>query len=147
MQQLYNTYEYNTNTFRNYIKGHFYKQQSKTYIFVIIEYDNYNPSPYKCLQVLIDFIPEEYIEYEFEVVNATSSFLHLKYFGYDYYIDIIQLEQKNNEKNNNQIKVYTNEIKNINNSLSNLDNELDYNIDDELDGYDSEGYFFRPKRW
>ena len=110
------------------------------------------------MRVLIDFIPVDFVEYEFEVVEATSSYFHLRNFFRDYYI--INFVQDTSQEYTPNTPEYDynhdnpssgiidfdqeNNIIEIVNNTNNSDDEMYYS-DDSEDGYDSEGYYFRVR--
>lgn len=129
------------NTYSKYIKGYFSFTNNSDYIFNIIEVDNINLTEQNKIsfEVSIDFIPKEYEEYNFDVIETTSSYLNLKNNGNDYIINIINIINENSEDNNNITTITTTSTPD-----KYLDEEVDdYDDYDEADGYDSEGYYFR----
>jgi len=119
-----------------YIRGFFYTKDSN-YYFVITEYDSNKLLPDKRIHIniTINFVPENYLEYDFEVIQITSSYFHLRNFLYDFIFNYDQNMIQSSilfTQPNNQI--------NVNNPYES-DNETDYS-DCSADGYDSEGFFF-----
>jgi hypothetical protein len=156
MESTTSTYQSNAITCSNCIKAYFYKDQD--YYFVITSYDNIKltQDERKCVKVLIDFIPLEFVEYEFEVVEATSSYFHLRNFLHNYYINFVQDTSNEGTSNTseydyNHDEPFSNivEFNQENNVIETCDNTN--NTDDEMyysdseDGYDSEGYYFRVR--
>lgn len=146
MESTTSTSQSNLITYSCNIKAYFYKDQD--YYFVITSYDNNKLMPDEriCLRVIINFIPEDFIEYEFEVIEATSSYFHLRNLLNDYYIIFVQ-------DTNYESDIFSNRIVEINQENNIMEvvettNESDddlYYSDDSADGYDSEGYYFRVK--
>lgn len=157
MESTTSTYRLNVITCSTYIKAYFYKDQD--YYFVITSYDNIKltQDQRKCMRVLIDFIPVDFAEYEFEVVEATSSYFHLRNFLHDYYIvnlahDTSQECTPNMFDDTNEYDTPSSEIIDFNQEnnvievveiINESDDEMYYS--DSEDGYDSEGYYFRVR--
>lgn len=160
-----NSIVYANTTYTNYIRAYFYKDQDEhTDNMVIVSYDN-NRIPVanrKSFQVLIDFVPEDFVEYDFDVIEATSSYLHLNQLSNKYIINFITESTKssyfdnvysyepeseliNQDENAHQIE--TNIVWESTQNPTESDNEMYEYSDgyDSADGYDSEGYYFRVK--
>jgi|LauGreDrversion4_2_1035121.scaffolds.fasta_scaffold32190_2 hypothetical protein len=162
----------NNTTYTNSIRAYFYTNQGysyKTYNMVIVCYDDnwINVTNRKSFQVLINFVPEDFVEYDFDVIEATSSYLHLKMFSNDYTVNFItESSEVNNGENvfdyepapehlNMQTKNTneTNIIDSQETKILNSDNQMDFHDEeynytygyDSADDYDSEGYYFRVK--
>ena len=149
----------NNTTYSNYIRVYFYKDQEQSYNMVIVSYDNnrVNVTERKSFQVLINFVPEDFVEYEFDVVEATSSYLRLTHFSNEYVINFMKESTERNYGEN--VLEYEPEYKNNETQYqeSNIiweqcptnesENEMyEYPDDyDSEDGYDSEGYYFRVR--
>lgn len=132
------------NIYSNYIKGYFLLIDNCDYIFNITEFDNIELTEQNNVSfiVRIDFLPEEYTKYNFDVVETTMSTLNVKYDGYHYIINLlsdninapiapiapIALEKcfEDDEEYEEYLRV-----------------KEDIYYDE--DGYDSEGYYFRVK--
>jgi len=141
------SYQTNIATFYNYLKGYFYKDKYGSYNFVVVEYDNrkLDINERNNLRVSIDFIPEEFIEYEFDIVEATSSYLHLRNFGNNYYLVINQETPLESKTDTEQTQFDYNYGEILDTQEFESDNDFYCYSDDEADGYDSEGYYFRPR--
>lgn len=142
------TIEYTSNV-NTYLKCFFNKQNSSSaYNLIITKFNNVIlDENRKTFEVSVNFFPEPFVEYIFVVVEATSSYLQVKNNGYIYKICFIneptQLQDKTNQTN----------------SIFNYDQKSDFESDScsgfgsdtcsetyseqEADGYDSEGYYFR----
>ncbi len=166
----------NNTTYTNSIRAYFYTNQDhpyKTYNMVIVRYDDnwIDVTDRKSFSVLINFVPEDFVEYDFDVVEATSSYLHLKMFSNDYTVNFVSesseanygenvldyesaLEHQNMQTSNtSETNIIDSQETNYSNNQTNqmdfYDEEYNsYNDVDgyeSADGYDSEGYYFRVK--
>lgn len=159
----------NNSSYTTHIRVYFYKDhKEQTYNMVIVGYDNnrIEVSERKSFQVLIDFIPEDFIEYEFDVVEATSTYLHVTQLGNKFMINFTtESKEENYEENvfeyepecclveHHEVKSEANIIWEKGPTTNESDNEIncyDYSDGydsadcyDSADGYDSEGYYFR----
>ncbi len=163
----------NNTTYTNSIRVYFYSNQGhsyKTYNMVIVRYDDnwIDVTDRKSFSVLINFVPEDFVEYEFDVIEATSSYLHLKMFSNDYTVNFVSessepnfdenvldyepaLEYQNMQTSNTiETNIIDSQETNYSNNQTNqmelYDDEYNDTYDyDSEDGYDSEGYYFRVK--
>ena len=145
----------------NSIKGYFYKNNDLlNYNFVITEINNNTISieSQNNVQVLINFTPEHYIDYEFEIIEANDDYLSLINNGNNYQINFVQNTSELNTSECLEMYDYNREYENIKEE----DMDCECNIDDDDDAlfclsdsnsencennecdYDSEGYYFRP---
>ena len=150
------------------IQGYFYRASNfPNYIFEVVKLtDKLEHYTSNILEVQIDFVPEDYVIYVFDVIEATSTFLYVKNYDKTYQINIVkELEQEKFRANIPELEMETNEPVLSNRYLSIINNYLDnsfqiespkddnweseedgfYDSDGygEADGYDSEGYYFR----
>ena len=135
MNSINNIFELNLSIVK-YIRGFFYIEDSN-YYFVITKYDNNKLLPSKriYINITINFVPKNYVEYDFEVIQITSSYFHLCNFLYDFIFNYDQNIIQSSiliTQPNNQITI---------NNAYESDNETEYS-NCSADGYDSEGFFF-----
>ncbi len=153
----------NVFTYSNYLRGYFFKDSTYTYNFQITQYNNESVKPdgNSSLTVSIDFVPDEFVEYEFDVIEATSSYLHLANGSNRYFIGIVdktntstntntepdnchQFERDLYVSNSNITDVIEHDPTQQNQELDEPDNYYYWSENSE-DGYDSEGYYFRVR--
>jgi len=161
---IINTPQYSTN-----IRAYFYTDHNEqTDNMVIVSSDNkrIRVGERKSFQVLIDFMPEDYVEYEFGVIEATSTYLRLTQLTNEYLITIITESTELNhienvinyepeyepdeeipdESQEQNIIWETAQPKYESDNEIYEYNQLDgYASTDSEEGYDSEGFYFRVK--
>jgi hypothetical protein len=145
-----NTLYSNFITYTNHINAYFYKDQD--YYFVITSYDNkkISENERKSMPVLINFVPKDFVEYEFEVVEATSSFLYLRNFSNDYLVSLSKIpnQEIDSSSSSNETDEFAYENNKLENEYEYNQNQSDYESyysDNSEDGYDSEGFYFRQR--
>ncbi len=152
----------NVFTYSNYLRGYFFKDSTCTYNFQITQYNNESvkPDENSSLTVSIDFVPDEFVEYEFNVIEATSSYLHLANGSNMYFIGIVDKKNTSTNTEPDTCSQFERDLYVNNSNITDVidydstqqDQELDepddyyYWSENEEDGYDSEDYYFRV-RW